>query len=304
LAVDYAGYVAAVEWHGVSGYPLYSVEARNKWRQYPPTAPGGGYYTPWAWIDGKSRGSSYGSWSGIVASRITVPTSVSMTVVGEYDPGTRNGSLQVVIYNGDTLALQNAALQVAVTEDSLNYTGPNGDPWHNHVLRDYIPDQNGTALNIPAGGYDTIDVNFTLQTGWVERMCDLVLYVQSSVTLADSSRPVYQGYTAPVQQFTGIETPAVPTAFYRNITAAVGPNPVRSAATFRIAGPDAEPFTLGIYTPDGRLVRELSGTLAVTGSQVRWDRRDTDGRRVARGAYVYRVSAADAACSGKLVLAD
>jgi hypothetical protein len=147
-------------------------------------------------------------------------------------------------------------------------------------------------------------VNFTLQPGWNERLCNAVFYVQSSVTMRDSSRPVHQGYASRIQRFTGIAAPSVPPAFYRNITAAVGPNPVRSAATFRIAGPDAEPFTLGIYTPDGRLVRELSGTLAVTGSQVRWDRRDTDGRRVARGAYVYRVSAADAACSGKLVLAD
>lgn len=292
-----------MEWHINSGYPtMYRAEANSKWRQYPPPYQGG-YATPWAWIDGKNRSYQYAAWAGYVSSAMLIPTDINMNMTGEYNPSTHAGSITAVIYNSAGTAL-NAALQVAITEDSIHYTAPNGDPWHNHVLRDYVPDQNGTPISIAAGAYDTVTVEYTLDPSWVEHFTSIVAYVQSSTTQADSSRPVYQSRVAPLLSFTGTEEPRVPRSFYDNVTVAVGPNPCRANAQFRFTGKAGEGYRLAIYARDGRLVRELAGTIGAGANTLIWDRTDVHGQKVAGGVYGYRLVSTGAAASGKLVLAN
>ena len=292
-----------VEWHINSGYTsMYRAEANAKWHQYPPPYQGG-YATPWAWIDGKSRSYQYSGWAGYVSNEMLVASDLSMTMTGEYNPSNRTGTLTAIIYNSGASAL-NAALQLAITEDSIAFAAPNGDPWHNHVLRDYVPDQNGTAISVPAGGYDTVTVNYTIGSTWVEHFTKLVAYVQSTTTLPDSTRPCYQSKAAPLLSFTGVEEPRVPPSFYDNVTVTAGPNPCRANAQFRFTGRTGQGYRLAIYARDGSLVRELAGTIGAGANSLTWDRTDSRGQKVAGGVYGYRLVSTGASASGKLVLTD
>ncbi len=58
--------------------------------------------------------------------------------------------MQVEYYNSGVDTVR-AAVQFAIAEDSCYYVGPNGDPWHNGVCRDYVPNQNGTPLTLAPG---------------------------------------------------------------------------------------------------------------------------------------------------------
>jgi hypothetical protein len=195
-------------------------------------------------------------------------------------------------YNGG-LSTIDAAVQFVITEDSLNYTGPNGDPWHNHVCRDYVPTHTGTPVTLPAGGTDTVTIPYTLQSSWVEEKVKLVLYLQNMTVQPDSSMPCYQGACAPVLEFTGVEESKLLAS--RDLRVSVSPNPCRNACEFNLSGAAAQGARIAVYSPDGRLV----SSIGTTGNRAAWN-----STGVARGIYLYRVNAGTATAEGKLVVTD
>ena len=72
------------------------------------------------------------------------------------------------------------------------------------------------------------------------------------------------------------------------------PNPFNPATTIAFALPAASRAVLAVYTVDGRRVVTLvDGELPAGNHEITWDGRDTSGRRVASGAYFYRLRAGD-----------
>lgn len=298
ILIDYAGYAVGVEWHISSSYPLYNAEGRSKMYSYPPPF-NGGYATPWAWIDGRNATYLYNGWAGYISQRMLQPTDVRLNITGTYNPTSRQGTVQAVFYNSG-LTTVTGRCQMVVTEDSLYYAGPNGDPWHNHVCRDYLPDHLGTPITIPAGGYDTVIQNFTLQPGWVERMCKVVVYAQDPSVHPDSGYGGIQAGQIAVLGLTGISEPNVPTAFYQNIAAEVAPNPCRDRAVFRFVAPAGQSFRLGIYRPDGTLVEKYEGAGRSGETQFGWRR----SAGFPAGVYAWRLECGSAVQTGKLIVND
>jgi hypothetical protein len=287
------GVVAPVEWHVSASYPLYCAEAHDKWYMYPPPYQGS-YATPWLWVDGKSRGYSYNQWQGYVMDALRVPSDVGLTHIGTYyDTITRNGQVEVECYNSGSDSI-NAKIEFAITEDSIYYNAPNGDQWHSHTCRDYVPNASGTTVVLPAGATDTVTLSYSLNAAWDETRVKLVLYLQNTTPQSDSSEPCYQGIAANVMDYTGI---AEPSKRYStgDIRVQVGPNPCRAGCEFVLSGAAARDARIDIYTPDGRLVSNVQ----TAGNRATWNRNG-----VSRGVYLYRVVAGAAAAEGKLVVTD
>ena len=291
ISQNYAGQVARVEWHANSSYPLlYSAEGKAKWFFYPNE--GGYYYYATLYADGKSQYRNYTSWDAYVANRILVPSDISLTHIGTtYNPATRTGQVQVECYNGGSDSIS-AALQVVITEDSIHYTGGNGDPLHNGVCRDYVPNQNGTPVGLAAGARDTITVSYALQSSWVEDWVKLVVYLQKT-SLQGDTLATYQGVASNVLSFTGVEESKLLAA--RDLRVSVSPNPCRTGCEFTLSGAAAHGARITVYTPDGRLVSSLQ----TTANSASWNRAG-----VSRGIYLYRVNAGTATAEGKLVVTD
>jgi hypothetical protein len=283
------GVVAHVEWHVNSSYPyLYSSEAKSKWFVYPDH--GGYYYYATLYIDGRDRGTSAGLWENYIYNQFDVPSEVSLTNVGTtYNPATLNGQLRVECYNSGADSIS-AALQFAITEDSINYSAPNGDAWHNAVCRDYVPNQYGTAVALGAGARDTITVSYTLQPSWVEERVKLVVYLQKT-SLQGDTLATYQGLSDNVLKYVGVEESKLLAA--RDLRVSVSPNPCRTGCEFALSGAAAHGARITIYTPDGRLVSSLD----VASNRATWG-------GAARGMYLYRVNAGTATAEGKLVVTD
>ncbi len=221
-----------------------------------------------------------------------MPSDVSLTHVGTtYNPVTRTGQLQVECHNSGEDEIS-AALQFAITEDSLYYVGPNSDPWHNAVCRDFVPNQYGTAVTLPAGGRDTVTVAYELQAGWVEEKVELVVYLQN-MTLQGDTLATYQGLVSEVLSFVGVEEQELLAA--RDFRVSVSPNPCRTGCEFAVSGEAAHGARIAIYSPDGRQVTSLE----TSGNRAFWN---SDG--VARGVYLYRVNAGTATAEGKLIVTD
>lgn len=257
---------------------------------YPPPY-NGSYATPWLWVDGRQRGYQYTLWPGYVSQRVTVPTPVSIVITGTYDQGTRTGTVQTVLQN-DSAAAITARVSVVITEDSCYYLGPNGDPWHNHVCRDYIPDQNGTVLTIPAGGADTVELPFALQSGWRDEKCKLVVYAQSTTMVpSDSSYPAFQGASAEVLSLVGVREQQTGGS---RVELRVSPNPCAGTGWFRFTGGVHSAYRLSLFSGDGRLVRRFSGTSSgITGLTV---------SKLEPGVYLYRFELPGLVSSGRLTV--
>ncbi len=306
IAINNPERVALVEWHTSSSYPLHTPEARSKWFSYsPPYWYNGNWYyaTPWAWIDGKQRGYSSSMWQTYVNQQLAVPADVGINLSGNYVPGAGTGQLQVEFVNS-TASPITATCHIVITEDSIYYQAPNGDQWHNQVCRDYVPTHVGISVTVPAGGTDTLVQDFTVQSGWDESRCKVIAYLQNHTMQADSSEPIYQGGKIPLLALTGVAEER-PLARPTPANVSVVPNPVGDRAEFRFAGTPGEPYELTIHSLDGRLVDARRGTVAASTGIVRWDRRDDEGTRVARGVYAYRLrTGSSLPATGKFVVLD
>jgi len=288
------GRVARMEWHVDNQFPLYNAEGRLKFRQYPPPM-SGGYYTPWLWVDGHERGYDYNAWATYVNQALTVPADIEVVLTGSYNPGTRTGQVQAELISWASLSTS-ANVYVVITEDSCYYVGPNGDPWHNNVCRDYVPDQNGTPATVPAMGRDTFVSDFTLDPSWNEAKCNIVVFFQNPTVQPDSTKPVYSGAQVPVMLFTGVA--GAPNRSIVRPAVQVAPNPCLHHADFVLSVPVSERYRLSIFDAAGKLVQEFSGSGAGE-TRVRWQR-DCE----ASGVYVYRLDTGRSSVSGKLIVTD
>ncbi len=186
--------------HIVSGYPLYCAEANDRKLYYEPP-----HIYGWLYYDGDRHGTvNYSTWRAKIISRMNQPSPVAITMRGSYNPGNGTGTIMVKFRNDSTSVLTGRVI-IVLTEDSLFYVGPNLDSIHNHVARDYLPDDNGSVISIPAGDSVSIIEPFAIDSAWNEDYCGIIAWIQNDSAYADSTREIWQGGIIEVTQLIGIE---------------------------------------------------------------------------------------------------
>lgn len=273
--------------HLSSSYPLYCAEALSRVYYYPSP-----YYTPMLKYDGLNGGSSYNSWQSYITGRFGITSQVTVTMYGDYTDGT--GTINVQFRNDTTVTI-NARAYIVITEDSLYYLGPNGDPWHNHVARDYVPNHVGQYISIPAGDSVTVTQPFTVQTGWDEDMCEIVAWLQT-----DGTRKMWQGGKIPVTALVGIEEHKSEIEPICTVTST--PNPCVSHTSFQFELPISNHYRIDIYDVTGRHIQTLSGVASGNAESVRWNLKDNTGSHVSSGVYCYRFISEAANTTGKIIV--
>jgi hypothetical protein len=219
---------------------------------------------------------------------------VQVNIAGSYNPGNRQGEAVVLMLNSSGAPIGASAF-VVITEDSINYNGPNGDPWHNHVCRDYVPDQNGTAVAIPAGGSDTLTMPFVLDPAWNEARCNVLVYLQGALQ-PDSTRPTYNAGLVPVLSMTGVQEPALVPG--RPVALSAAPNPCRENVRFSFNLAGGADYRFELYAPDGRLLEARNGRAGVGASSLAIV---APGRP---GVYLARLTARGLSAETKLVRSE
>ena len=267
---------------------------------YPPPD-NGGYATPWLWLDGRSRGWEHQYWRGFIEERLAQPADVGIVLDGSFDPGSRTGIARAVFQNSSGQAIT-ANARMALTEDSVYYVGTNGDYWHNHVCRDYLPDESGTEVFLAPGGSDTVEQPFALEDTWDAAKCNIVAYLQGTVLQPDSSLPVLQGGIAPILELSAAAEPK-PRGRLAATSLRVEPSISRSDVRLCWQLNAAGAARVEVLDRAGRIVRVLyDGQLPAGVHSVAWDRRDNEGRIVTAGIYFCRLSTADGSRMQKAVL--
>ena len=190
---------------------FYCPEGRSRFYSYPPPY-NGGYVTPWLWYDGDTHGSyTYTQWEAKIVARMLQPAPVTITMWGHYVAVDDTGRIYAQFRNDSTDIIQGNVLFI-ITEDSLYYAAINGDMWHNHVSRDYIPNHIGVYVSIPAGDSVIVNQPLYLDSAWQWSMCEIKTFIQDERLQPDSTKEVRQGGILKVTDLTFIDVtpPASP----------------------------------------------------------------------------------------------
>ncbi len=289
--------------HTSSGYPLYCYEADQRRYYYPPPYwyNGDWYYAyPWLWIDGDKHGAyQYSQWETKITNRMSHPAPVSISIWGDYTPTDGTGTIYVQFRNDSTSTITGRILFV-ITEDSLYFVASNGDLWHNHVARDYLPDHNGEVVIIPPGDSITLNRSFTIDPTWDEEKCEIVTWIQDDYMQPDTTKEIWQGSLTKLLELTGIEKEVNNTGIHQTVNPI--PNPCTNGTMFPFTLPRRTHYTFAFYDISGRLIRTIKGVSSGNKQSVSWNLKDSNGIRINSGIYLYKFESEYKQECGKIVV--
>jgi hypothetical protein len=281
---------------------MYCAEALQRMYYYPaPVYSGGswGYYTPYLWFDGQKGGTGYTGWQAYITDRLNQPAPVTITMWGDWTRTQSTGTIYAQFRN-DSTATINGTVYFVVTEDSIYRVVPNGDQWHNHVARDYLPTHSGESVSIPPGDSITLSREFTLDASWDASMIEFVTWIQDPVMQpADSTKEVWQGATLDVDEL-GIEEFESHEVSRSQISPI--PNPCVDGTRFSFAIPAGDRYSIAFYDVSGRKVKTLSGIASGDEETIEWNLKNDRGIRVTAGVYLYQFQSTHISTSGKVVV--
>jgi hypothetical protein len=288
--------------HVYTSYPLGTTESYSRWHFYPaPYLIGSTWYyaTPWLWIDGDKDGAyTYSQWPSKVATRMAQPAPVTITMWGDWSPASGTGTIYAQYRNDSTAALNGRVLFV-ITEDSCYYPAPNGDLWHNHVARDYIPHTLGTTVSVPAGDSITYSQPFTINPSWNRDRIKLVTFIQNVNMSPDSTIEIWQGGMVALSEL-GINEYGHSQVVTAGISAM--PNPAVNNTRLSFTLPAGEDYQIAFYDISGRKVKTFTGVASGDEDNIEWNLNNEQGTRVSSGVYLYRFESTALNTTGKVVV--
>lgn len=236
-------------------------------------------------------------WESRITGRMAMDAPVTIAMWGDYTSSTGEGTVNVYLQNDSTAAIDGRVI-IVITEDSLFYMAPNGVNWHNHVPRDYLPDQNGSLVSIPAGGYAIVTQPFTIDPAWNDNYCTILAWIQDDSMQVDSTKEIWQGAMKKVTEL-GIEETYIEGATSQF---SLSPNPCRDRVDFAINLPAGTEYRVKIYDILGCQVRGLVGVSTGKHTIVEWDLNTNNGKKVGTGVYLYEFVTDAKRTSGKIVV--
>ncbi len=108
----------------------------------------------------------------------TATSPITLTVHQITDASTITANVKVA----SSTALAGKMLRIAIVEWEVAYTGTNGDPIHEWVMREMLPNAGGTALNVAAGASQDVSLTYTLTQGVNKNNLYVVAFVQDDIT--------------------------------------------------------------------------------------------------------------------------
>jgi len=237
-------------------------------------------------FDGNVDGNyNSGPWQGMIESERDLDAPITIDLAGVFYPDSLVGFLYSTIFTELNPGLNNLYLRVALIENNIVRTAPNGSRNHHQVLRDMIPATGGRGITLVEGTtvYDTL--RFAVPSPLVVENCELVVFVQSN-----QNRHVLQAAKVSVPELIqdGIEDGApVPGEF---ALAQNYPNPfnAQTEISFTTAGGNTK---LEIYDIAGAKISTVLDALLAPGAySVIWDGKNNMGQTVSSGTYLYRLT--------------
>jgi len=241
----------------------------------------------------------YAQWEAMIVARLALPAPVAIRIDGNYSAGGDTGTVYATIRNDSTASI-NGRVIVAITEDSLLYAAPNGVMIHCNVPRDFIPDDSGTTVTIPAGDSVLVTQPIVTNASWADNHLNILVWIQNDVMQPDSTKEIWQGSVTKLVEL-GIADHGHKAVDPRTNVRSQ-PNPCVRGTDFVFSLASDQPYSIRIFDLAGREINILSGVGTGQTQHAAWNLHDHSGRPVASGVYLYRYETNGRASFGKIVI--
>lgn len=165
-------------WPSPGNDPFYFADTfnnRTRVNYYQP----GSKYVPRANVDGEDRQDSPTNWINGITSKINSSTPISISIKNPIDSTGLKSDIEIKVTAEDvTLPVGTKVLHVAIVESNIKYTGPNGDPNHDFVMRKMYPNALGEEFILSSGETLTFTRSIFWNTQWKFYNSKLVVFVQ------------------------------------------------------------------------------------------------------------------------------
>ena len=245
-------------------------------------------------VDG---GYNSGTWQARIDTERDIDSPIEIKLGGTFNPDSLSGRLDIRIITELNPGLNNLKMRVALIENNIDRTSPNGTRIHHQVLRDMIPSAGGTGVTLVEG--DTLDLNVNFRAGdpMVAENCELVVFVQS-----DQNRQVLQSAVVGVPDLI-VEAIGDDTHMPNEFSLAQNyPNPFNAQTEIKFSSTGGN-TRLEIFDIIGAKVATLLNASLNAGSySVIWDGRNSIGQTVSSGTYLYRLTSDDGVQTKRMTL--
>jgi PKD repeat protein len=204
--------VGVIEYHNGDPFTNEASNARNSYYAVSgyPTAHFDGVLE---YVGGSHTQSMYPNYLPLYQQRIAIPSDFTIEIYGDNTGSLYNIQLVINKVNGSWTTLK---AHLVLTESEIVYSWQDQDHL-NYVERLMAPDYNGTIVDFTNTSTVTLNLQFTIDAGWVANNCELVAFLQN-----DNTKECLQGNMVaipdlqPMQATAGFEcddvTPCITTA--------------------------------------------------------------------------------------------
>lgn len=272
--------MSVIEYHNSPTDPFNTTECENRENNYY------GYSGhPNMWFDGVLSELGGTNYRPKFDTRKNIAAPITIELSGTYDSTSRQGTINAHITNttGSTIG---GALRFVLTETNIAYAWLGEDSLF-FVARDMLPNENGETVVLNAGDTLNKSQNYTVNSAWNAKNCDIIVFVQGS------SHEIYQGAKLKVVK------PAVEegsTNLAEKAELKISPNPFLNSTVINYQLPVKGEVSLKLYDGTGRLIKTLlneekqAGNYSLT----------MDSNNLKTGIYFVRLKAGNYTISEKI----
>jgi hypothetical protein len=239
----------------------------------------GNNYAPHMFINGSDAGSSYSPWPASIEAQLGITPPLDIALSGSVSGS--DVTVGIKVKSGSSaIPSGTLRLHVVLTESGLVYTGTNGDPKHEHVMRKMVADASGEVFTIGSNDSASFQRVLAIDPAWTAANCRVVAFIQVQETKA-----IIQAATRSIPEIaTGIPAVAqVPSAFMLEQNY---PNPFNPSTTIRFALPAAGHVKLTVHDMLGREIATIVNEERSAG----WNEAAWNGIGCSSGLYFYTLS--------------
>jgi hypothetical protein len=118
------------------------------------------------------------SWTNKINARLLISNTYAIAITNTYDSTARTGSVSVKVTQISGSSVSDLVLHLALAENGIHYSAPNGETEFENTLRDLITPGAGETLNLSAGGSATLNYNYTVHSAVNHNNAELIAFIQ------------------------------------------------------------------------------------------------------------------------------
>lgn len=141
--------------------------------------PNSAIVNPRTFLSGAFLGNySSSAWTNKINVELADTRTYAIKLINNYDSVSRTGSINLRIKQVSGPVFNDLVYQVAVAENNIIYSAPNGETQFNNTFRDFITPPNGEPFTISPGQSKSYNLNYSIDSQINQNNTDLLVFVQ------------------------------------------------------------------------------------------------------------------------------